>query len=106
MTQLLLRDQQFKVDKSRLTKRCVNFKGFKERSYEVRSTVQIESFQIFLAALESKPYNITQQNVSDLFTLCEEFEFTELMSEIEDLRARQSMMIDEKARKRITGKMV
>jgi hypothetical protein len=67
-----------------LSTNCPNFKEC--LPYHVRSRVGVEGFHIFVRALEGAVPVLTTENMYDLLSLCNEFGFTRLLSQVTEER--------------------
>jgi hypothetical protein len=62
-------------------------------SYTVQSRVSLGAFQDFVAALEDKPVTITNDNLSGLSRLCDEFRFRDLGTRLSQFRPQETRTI-------------
>jgi uncharacterized coiled-coil protein SlyX len=71
--------------------------------YSVKSPVPLDVFREFIEAIEDKAVDVTNQNVSGLSQLCNEFGFQRLLSKISSFRASPEFKdsADAEARSRI-----
>jgi hypothetical protein len=85
MATLLFRcDTALRVGIAALSTNCPNFKEY--LPYHIRSRVGIEGFHIFVGALEGAAPVLTTENMYDLLSLCNEFGFTRLLSQVTEER--------------------
>jgi hypothetical protein len=99
MALLVLGDTALRVGLPALFTNCPNFK--EELPDHVRSPVSVEAFQMFAEALEGTVPVVTTENMHDLLSLCHEFGFSGLLSQVTDLISAHSVA-DFEARKRIS----
>jgi hypothetical protein len=102
MAHLILSDTTFTVDIVQLEANCPRFKNVKLFPYQVRTLVSLDSFQVFVAALEGSVPEITMLNASHLLSLCQEFGFHSLLSKVSDFLSGFSA-VDEEARDLASG---
>jgi hypothetical protein len=84
-TQLFLDGKSFKVKKFHLMDNCDLFKrnvSLLDSGYRVCSEVSLLSFGDFVSALEGRSITIPNENHEDLRSLCEEFRFEGLTSQL------------------------
>jgi hypothetical protein len=79
-TDLALGGTKITVGVARLLASWPHFAG--ALPYEVHSPVSVDVFRIFVAALEGTPPVLTQANMNELLSLCKEFGFTDLLSQV------------------------
>jgi hypothetical protein len=69
--------------------------------YQVRASVGAEAFRVFAEAIKGTSPEITKENCSDLFQLCEEFGFSSLLEEVKAFRSQHFSDCGESFRERI-----
>jgi hypothetical protein len=82
---LVLQSTKFFVGRSRLVASCDLFaKDAKlaASAYDVRSPVSVDVFRQFLEAIQDRTIEVTDQNISSLVQLCEEFGFRSLSAKL------------------------
>jgi hypothetical protein len=81
---LFLGETALRVGIAALSTNCPNFKEY--LPYHVRSRVGVEGFHIFVGALEGAAPVLTRETMYDLLSLCNEFGFTRLLSQVTEER--------------------
>jgi len=88
------------VELPALSASCPNFN--ETLPYHVPSSVSVEAFQLFVAALEGMAPALTTENRQNPFSLCNEFGFPGLLSQVTDFISGHSAA-DYEARQRVNG---
>jgi hypothetical protein len=91
-TKLFLGKTALKVGIAALSKNCPNFN--EDLLSQVRSRVGVEAFHSFVAALKGAAPVLTTENMHEPLSLCSEFGFTGLLSQVTDFLSGQPVVDD------------
>jgi hypothetical protein len=79
----------FWAPKAELVKKCQLFSetpSLLSETYQVKASVDRAAFRVFLRSVEGSVFPVTDENVSDLAVLCNEFRFTALAKKVAKYR--------------------
>jgi hypothetical protein len=100
MARLVLGDATLRVGLPALSASCPNFN--ETLPCQVPSSVSVEAFQMFVPTLEGMAPALTTENRQDPLSLCNEFGFPGLLSQVMNFILGHSV-VDYEARQRVNG---